>query len=127
MDFLEHVEEPARVVAEAARVVRSGGCFFFHTFNRNLLSWLVVIKGVEWFVKNVPRDLHVLRLFVKPGELRSMCAASGWDVEQIRGSAPVVLSPAFARMVLSGRVSPDFRFQFTRSTLTGYTGYALRR
>ena len=35
MDFLEHVEKPDRVIAEASRVLRSGGLFFFHTFNRN--------------------------------------------------------------------------------------------
>ena len=46
-----------------------GGRFFFHTFNRTWLAWLIVIKGVGWFVRNTPRDLHVLRLFVKPSEL----------------------------------------------------------
>src|SRR6201999_1216443 len=66
MDFLEHVEEPARVVAECSRVLRPGGLFFFHTFNRSFLAWLVVIKGVEWFVRNTPRDMHVLRLFIPP-------------------------------------------------------------
>jgi 2-polyprenyl-6-hydroxyphenyl methylase/3-demethylubiquinone-9 3-methyltransferase len=64
MDFLEHVDAPERVVAECARVLAPGGLFFFHTFDRNLLSWLVVIKGVEWFVRNVPRDMHVLRCFI---------------------------------------------------------------
>src|SRR4051812_32132541 len=46
MDFLEHVEDPERAIAEAARVLKPSGMFFFHTFNRNLLSWLVIIKGV---------------------------------------------------------------------------------
>src|SRR6478752_4006725 len=76
MDFLEHVEEPAAIVAEMARVLKPGGAFFFHTFNRNPLAWLVIIKGVEWFVKNTPRHMHVLRLFIKPRELEQMCAAS---------------------------------------------------
>jgi 2-polyprenyl-6-hydroxyphenyl methylase / 3-demethylubiquinone-9 3-methyltransferase len=75
MDFLEHVEEPARAVAEIGRVLRPGGLFFFHTFNRNPLAYLVIIKLVEWFVKNTPRDMHVLRLFVRPDELAAMCRA----------------------------------------------------
>jgi 2-polyprenyl-6-hydroxyphenyl methylase/3-demethylubiquinone-9 3-methyltransferase len=126
MDFLEHVEDPARVVAEAARVLRPGGLFFFHTFNRNLLAWLVVIKGVEWFVKNTPRDMHVLRLFIKPEELRRSCRAVGLDVVELCGSAPVIWSRAFWRMLLTRVVPPDFRFQFCRSTVLAYTGYARR-
>ena len=124
MDFLEHVDEPAQVVAEAARVLAPGGLFFFHTFNRNRLAWLVVIKGVEWFVKNTPRDLHVLRLFVKPEELEAMCVATGLTVRALRGSAPRVFSTAFFGMLATGVVPPDFRFEFTSSTRIGYTGFA---
>ena len=123
MDFLEHVEEPARVVAEIARVLKPGGRFFFHTFNRNLLSYLVVIKGVEWFVRNTPPDLHVLRLFIKPAELRALCEASGLRVAFLRGFAPK-LNRAFWRMLRTGRVEDDFEFDFTRSALTGYAGWA---
>lgn len=127
MDFLEHVEDPAAVVAEAARVLRPRGTFFFHTFNRNLLSWLIVIRGVEWFVKNTPPRMHLLRLFVKPAELHAMCAKTGLSVIEIHGSAPVVWSKAFFRMLATRVVPPDFRFQLTKSTLLGYTGFAERR
>jgi 2-polyprenyl-6-hydroxyphenyl methylase/3-demethylubiquinone-9 3-methyltransferase len=127
MDFLEHVEDPARAVAEAARVLRPGGLFFFHTFNRNALAWLVVIKGVEWFVQNTPRDMHVLRLFVKPDELRAMCAASHLKLFELHGSAPVLFSRAFWKMLLTGRVSRKFCFQFTSSRRLAYTGIAERR
>lgn len=127
MDFLEHVEDPARVIREAARVLRPNGLFFFHTFNRNWLAWLVVIKGVEWFVKNTPRDLHVLRLFLKPSEVTTLCRDFGLEPRELHGSAPVVFSRAFFRMLLTGEVSNDFRFQFTRSTLIAYTGYATKR
>lgn len=126
MDFLEHVEEPARVVAEAARVLGPGGSFFFHTFNRNWLAWLVVVKGVEWFVKNTPPDLHVTRLFIKPKELRAMCAAHGLSVSQMRGFAPVLASTAFLRLVLTRTVPSDFQFRFTVSTRIGYTGLAFK-
>ena len=126
MDFLEHVEDPARVVAEAARVLRPRGLFFFHTFNRNFLAWLVVIKGVEWFVKNTPKDMHVLRLFIKPAELRSMCEASGLQVVELHGSAPVVGSLAFWKMLATRVVPRDFRFHFAKSTRLAYTGFAVR-
>ena len=33
MDILEHVNNPEILIREAARVVRPGGLFFFHTFN----------------------------------------------------------------------------------------------
>ena len=123
MDLLEHVENPGRVVGELARVLRPEGLFFFHTFNRNALAWLVVIKGVEWFVKNTPRDMHVLRLFVKPAELAAMCLPHGLDVVEMVGSRPAV-DRAFFRMLRSGVVPRDFSFVFTKSLAMGYTGYA---
>jgi 2-polyprenyl-6-hydroxyphenyl methylase/3-demethylubiquinone-9 3-methyltransferase len=126
MDFLEHVEQPALVVREACRVLRPNGLFFFHTFNRNWLAWLVVIKGLEWFVKNTPPDLHVLRLFLKPNEVRRFCSDVGLSVRELHGSAPVVFSAPFFRMLLTGSVPHDFRFHFTRSTLIAYTGYAVK-
>jgi 2-polyprenyl-6-hydroxyphenyl methylase / 3-demethylubiquinone-9 3-methyltransferase len=126
MDFLEHVEEPGKVVAEIGRVLKPGGTFFFHTFNRNLIAWLVIIKGVEWFVKNTPRHMHVLRLFIKPRELAAMCQAHGMRVSELHGSEPVVFSWAFWRMLLTRVVPADFRFRFSKSTLLAYTGCAER-
>jgi 2-polyprenyl-6-hydroxyphenyl methylase/3-demethylubiquinone-9 3-methyltransferase len=126
MDFLEHVEEPGAVVAEAARVLRPGGLFFFHTFNRNWWAWLLVIKGVEWFVRNTPRDLHVYRLFLKPAEVRAMCAANRLTVREMRGLQPSIPSAPLVRLLVSGRVPRDFQFRFTRSTAVGFTGVATK-
>jgi 2-polyprenyl-6-hydroxyphenyl methylase/3-demethylubiquinone-9 3-methyltransferase len=126
MDFLEHVEQPAAVIAEVARVLAPGGQFFFHTFNRNVLAWLIVIKGVEWFVKNTPRDMHVLRLFLTPREVSAMCEENRLKVQVVRGLRPVVFSTAFLRLLLTRVVPPDFRFRFVRSTLISYTGVAFK-
>jgi 2-polyprenyl-6-hydroxyphenyl methylase / 3-demethylubiquinone-9 3-methyltransferase len=123
MDFLEHVENPDRVIAEAARVLKPTGIFFFHTFNRNFLSWLIVIKGVEWFVRNTPRNLHVLRLFLKPDEVRRSCERHGLVGPQLRGVRPV-FGRAFLKLLFTRRVSPDFRFTFTDSTGLGFSGLA---
>ena len=124
MDFLEHVEHPHRVIAEAARVLTPGGRFFFHTFNRTWLAWLVVIRGVRWFVRNTPRDLHVLRLFVKPSELQAMCRAVGLEVVELHGTRPR-FDGALARMIATGRVR-DVSFRFSRSLALGYAGVARR-
>jgi len=125
MDFLEHVDEPQSVIAEAARVLRPGGLLFFATFNRNFISWLIGIKGVEWFVRNTPPRLHELSHFIKPAELRAMCEAGGLRVDELHGFAPQ-LNRAFWRMLRTGVVTDDFTFQFGRSTLTGYIGVAVK-
>ena len=125
MDLLEHVEEPARVVAEAARVLAPGGQLFFHTFNRTWIANLIVIKAVEQFVANTPRDLHVLRLFITPAELTAMCAANGLAIAELHGSRPRFRWPLW-RMLVTGKVGDDFAFTFTRSTQLGYTGIARR-
>lgn len=124
LDFLEHVTAPARVVAEAARVLRPSGSFFFHTFNRNLPAWLIVIKGVELFVRNTPERMHVLRLFLKPAELRAMCDKAGMRVEEMTGMRPVIGSAAFWKLLLTRRVPRDFRFRFTPSLALSYLGCA---
>lgn len=124
MDFLEHTPAPGRVVAEAARVLRPGGLFFFHTFNRNPLCGLVVIRGVEWFVKNTPRHMHVYPLFVKPSELLRHLETTGLALQEWRGVRPRVASRAFWQMLLTRRVPEDFAFTFTRSKLMGYSGAA---
>jgi 2-polyprenyl-6-hydroxyphenyl methylase / 3-demethylubiquinone-9 3-methyltransferase len=124
MDFLEHVEEPGRLIAEAARVLRPGGLFFFYTFNRNPLSHLVVIKGVEWFVKNTPKDLHIIRLFIRPQELCRYLEAASLEVQMLRGTRPNVFSRAFLQMLFTGRVPDDFAFSFCQSKLMSYAGYA---
>jgi 2-polyprenyl-6-hydroxyphenyl methylase / 3-demethylubiquinone-9 3-methyltransferase len=125
MDLLEHVEDPARVVAEASRVLAPGGLFVFHTFNRTWQARLIIIKGVEWFVRNAPKDLHVSRLFVTPDELRAMCHAHGFEPPDIRGSRPRFRWPLW-RMILTGKVGDDFAFTTTPSIKLGYTGIARR-
>ena len=126
MDLLEHISDPGQVINEIARVLKPHGLFFFHTFNRNLLSYLVIIKGVEWFVRNTPRNMHVLRLFIKPSELREMCGRSGLTLKVLRGFGPKAGHPAFWHMLLTGIVREDFEFEFTKSTLMGYIGFAVK-
>jgi len=112
------------VIQEASRLLKPGGLFFFHTFNRTFLSWLIVIKGVEWCVKNAPPDMHIHRLFIKPAELQKICEDLGLKQEEIKGLNVKVLSKAFWQMVLKRTVPDDLEFVFTDSLKVGYSGFA---
>ena len=126
MDFLEHVSKPDVVLKEIARVLKPGGSFFFHTFNRNWLAWLLVIKGVEWFVKNTPKDLHILEMFIKPSELIQMMTPLDLKVQSLRGLRPQ-LNFSFFRMLIKKEVDDGFKFTWTTSTMMSYTGWAQKK
>lgn len=126
MDFLEHVEDPERVVKECSRILKPGGLFFYHTFNRNFLSWLIVIKFMEWFVPNTPKNLHVLHLFIKPSELKKMLVTNELQNQLTTGIAPR-FNWGFFRSLLARRVMPGFGFKVGGPTTLGYMGYAIKK
>lgn len=123
MDVLEHVQHPEKLLQEASRVLRPGGQLFFHTFNRNPLSYVMIIKGVEWFVKNAPKNMHVYPLFLKPEELEKLCKGYNLDVVNWKGMRPKI-NGAFWKMLWTGVIDPDFSFIFTKNLATGYCGIA---
>ena len=126
MDFLEHVEEPQKILAEVARVLKPGGEFYFYTFNRNWLSYMLVIRGVDWVVKNAPKNLHVYHLFLKPKELADFCSNVNLQVEEWIGVRPRLWQRAFWQLLRTGQVEDDFAFEFTSSLAVGYMGRAKR-
>ncbi len=125
MDFLEHVEMPGQVIRGIARLLRTNGLFFFHTFNRNLLSYFVVIKGVEWCVPNTPANMHVYSYFIKPLELKNWCEQSGLKLQEIHGLSPRMTSLAFWKSLFTRKIDPQLEFHFTSSLKIGYVGLAL--
>ena len=125
LDMLEHVEEPGRALAEAARVVRPGGVVLFNTFNQTPLSWLIAVHGFKFVVRDAPQHLHVYRLFIPPETLEEMCTEVGLEVRDVTGVRPR-LDGAFWRSVRQRRVDPEFRFTRTASTAVGYMGAAVR-
>ena len=126
MDFLEHVESPERVFQMASQCLKPGGIFFFHTFNRTWLSWLFAIKGLEIFVKNTPKNLHVYNLFIKPDEVVDFCQKNGMQQPYFEGVMPKVFSANFLKLLFTGVVPKGFTFQTTSSLGAGYFGEAYK-
>lgn len=123
MDILEHVESPEKLIAEASRVLKPNGLFFFHTFNRNFLSYLLIIKGVDWFVSNAPKNMHIYPLFIKPKELTILCERNALIVQKMHGFRPC-FNTALFRMIFTRKVPHDFAFCFSKNLSTGYSGVA---
>lgn len=126
LDILEHVEQPHLLIAETSRVLKPGGLFFFHTFNRNLLSYLLVIKGVDWFIKNAPKNMHVYPLFIKPHELDEKLMQYDLKAVSWRGLAPNIFRPSSLKMLFTRKVPEDFSFSFCKSLKIGYCGIAVK-
>ncbi len=126
MDFLEHVENPELAIKEFSRVIKPGGIFIFHTFNRNPLAHFVIIKLVEWLVKNTPKNMHIIRLFIKPSELKAYCEKSDLFVDHMTGIKPVFSSIPISN-IFSGIVPQSLRFELTKSLLLSYMGSAIKK
>jgi len=126
MDFLEHVTNPEKVIQQISRVLKPGGCFFFYTFNRNLLSWLLVIKGVELILKKTPQNLHVYHLFLKPQEVENFCKNHRLKVHTFQGMGPKILHPSFFKFIFKRKVPQNFSFTFKDSLKIGYLGHAIK-
>ena len=126
MDVLEHVEEPNRLIKEASRVLKPGGLFFFHTFNRNPLSYLLIIKGVDWCVPNAPKNMHVYPLFIKPAELEKICKENRLKIQKLLGFRPEIFSRALLHLLFKKQISENFKFRFSKSLATGYCGYSVK-
>lgn len=127
MDFLEHVEEPEKVIAEAGRLLKPGGIFIFHTFNRTLLSWFFAVKSLEWFFKRSHRSIHLYRLFIKPKELKKMCEDHGLETELVQGIGPKLFSIPIWKLLLTGLIDPKFQFVLTQNKQVGYLGLAAKK
>lgn len=136
-DVLEHVSDVDRVVAEAARVLRPGGLFFYDTINRTLWSNLVAIRfAQEWgWSRFLPTGVHRWRQFIRPGELDARMACHGIDNQETRGMKPgahPLRVAVLARRLRTGRITYGqfgraIRFRLTRDTSVSYLGYGVRR
>lgn len=85
MEMLEHVPEPAQVVAACARLVKSGGWVFLSTINRNAKSYALAILGAEYLARLLTPGTHEFSRFLKPSELARLARGAGLTVIDLCG------------------------------------------
>ena len=85
MEMLEHVPDPASVIAACHRLVKPDGHVFFSTINRNPKSYLFAIIGAEYMLRLLPKGTHDYRKFIRPSELAEWARAAGLEVRDITG------------------------------------------
>lgn len=85
MEMLEHVPDPASVVAACARLVKPGGQIIFSTLNRNPKSYLLAIVGAEQILQMVPKGTHDHSKFIRPSELANWARNNHLECGQMSG------------------------------------------
>lgn len=83
MEMLEHVPEPAKVVAACAKALKPGGRVFFSTINRTPKAFLFAIVGGEYILRLLPRGSHTYSKLIQPRELKSWASDAGLQFEQL--------------------------------------------
>ena len=96
MEMLEHVPEPAAVVAACATLVKPGGWVFFSTLNRNVKSYLFAVIGAEYLAQMLPKGTHDYARFIRPSELAGFVRTAALHTQEIKGIAYRPLSKHFA-------------------------------
>jgi 2-polyprenyl-6-hydroxyphenyl methylase/3-demethylubiquinone-9 3-methyltransferase len=111
MEMLEHVPEPAAMVATLAALTRPGGALFVSTLNRNLRSFLQAIVAGEYLLRLLPRGTHEYERLIRPAELARWARAAGLTLLDLRG---IELNPFTGHAALSGSVAVNYLAHFAR-------------
>jgi 2-polyprenyl-6-hydroxyphenyl methylase/3-demethylubiquinone-9 3-methyltransferase len=85
MEMLEHVPDPAAIIAACARLVKPGGSVFFSTINRNPKAYLFAVLGAEYVLNLLPKGTHDYAKFIKPSELAGWARLANLDMLSMRG------------------------------------------
>jgi 2-polyprenyl-6-hydroxyphenyl methylase/3-demethylubiquinone-9 3-methyltransferase len=85
MELIEHVDDPAALVAQLATLLRPGGDLFVSTINRNLRSFVLAIVAAEYVLNLVPRGTHEYARLLRPAELARLARAQGLELRDVSG------------------------------------------
>jgi len=111
MELLEHVPEPAVLIAELSRLLRPGGALFVSTINRTAQAFLGAIVAAEYLLGLLPRGTHEYARFLAPAELARAGRSAGLELLELTGLGYDPLTHS-ARLVPSTAI--NYRAYFNR-------------
>jgi len=85
LEMLEHVPDPASIVAACAHLVKPGGQVFFSTINRNPKAYLFAVIAAEYLLQMLPKGTHDFARFIKPSELTRWCKQASLEPDELIG------------------------------------------
>lgn len=105
MEMLEHVPDPAAIVASVERLLKPGGQAFFSTLNRTPQAFALGIVGAEYIARLLPRGTHRYDRFIRPSELGTWIRDAGLRVRDIAG---LHYNPLTHSVMLGGNVQVNY-------------------
>jgi 2-polyprenyl-6-hydroxyphenyl methylase/3-demethylubiquinone-9 3-methyltransferase len=96
MEMLEHVPDPASVIAACAQMVKPGGHLFFSTINRTPKGYLFAVIGAEYLLQMLPKGTHDYRKFIRPHEMECWMRAAGLEMQDLSGMSYNPLSRRYS-------------------------------
>ena len=114
LEMLEHVPDPASVVAACARLLKPGGHLFFSTIIRTPKAYLFAVLGAEYVLNLLPRGTHDYHKFIRPSELLTWCRGSDLQGGELTG---LHYNPLTKRYSLQPNVDVNYLGHFTRPAL----------
>ena len=85
LEMLEHVPDPASVIAACATLAQPGASLYFSTINRNPKAYVFAIVGAEHLLQLLPAGTHEYAKFIKPSELAGWIRAAGLVMDDMTG------------------------------------------
>jgi 2-polyprenyl-6-hydroxyphenyl methylase/3-demethylubiquinone-9 3-methyltransferase len=85
LEMLEHVPDPAAVIAACAQLIKGDGRVFLSTINRNPKAYLFAVIGAEYLLQLLPKGTHDYSKFIRPSEMEKWARAAGLQMTDLTG------------------------------------------